>query len=260
MITRENAGDNLMKRLSTLFAMLFVATSLFAQRAPRSNAFASDFQMIPVMGNVPGANNAVFQTYVALLNPTASSFSVTVALFDPNGNKQEKIITLGAGEQKTYDNFLQSVFQYTGGGGVTFRSADSAGGGRNNRFILNAEVRTSGTQFSTPVPTVDFAPSGARSFAPGISVNAATRTNIGCFNQSAAANAVVADIYDANSVKVGSTTLALAPNAWGQTAVAASVTNGYVRFSPNGAAACYAVVVDNISADGRLIPAVEFEP
>jgi hypothetical protein len=55
-------------------------------------------------------------------------------------------------------------------------------------------------------------------------------------------------------------TLNLAANAWAQAGVGSSVTNGYVRFTPAEAAACYAVVVDNATSDGRLIPAVEFEP
>jgi hypothetical protein len=251
-----------MKRLSiaTALAML-VALSAMAQPGPRTNGFASDFQMIPVMGNVPGAGGAVFQTYVALLNPTTSSFPVNVTLYDPNGTKREAVITLAGGEIKTYENFLDAVFQYQGGGAVTFRTNDTAGGTRNNRFIVSAEVRTSGTRYSTPVPAVDFAPTASRSFAPGITVSSATRVNVGCFNQANAANAVVADVYDATGTqKVGSVTLNLAPNAWLQTALSSVVTNGYVRFAPSAEAACYAVVVDNATSDGRLISAVEFEP
>lgn len=244
-----------MKRISIAIAMaMLLAVPMFAT-SPRADAFASDFQMIPVAGNVPGANGAVFQTYVALLNPTASAYSINVTLFDTNGTKKDATINLAAGELKTYDNFLQTVFNYQGGGGVTFRTSNPS-----QRFILSAEVRTSGTRYSTPVPTVDFAPTQSRAYAVGISVNTATRTNIGCFNQSQGANAITADVYDGAAVKVGTVTMNLAANAWGQTAVANVVTNGYVRFTPSEPAACYAVVVDNATADGRLIPAVEFEP
>jgi hypothetical protein len=251
-----------MKRLSIVIALaMLLALPALSQTTPRAEAFASDFQMIPVMGNLPGAGGSVFQTYVALLNPTSSSFSVTVTLYDPAGAKRDAVITLGAGELKTYENFLDAVFHYTGGGAVTFRAADSAGGTHNNRFIVSAEVRTSGTRYSTPVPTVDFAPSSSRSYAAGISVNTATRTNIGCFNQADVANTVVADVYDGTGTqKIGTVTLNLAASAWGQAAVGDVVTNGYVRFKPAEAAACYAVVVDNATSDGRLIPAVEFEP
>lgn len=244
-----------MKRLSTALALaMLLALPAFAI-TPRGEAFASDFQMIPVMGNVPGANGAVFQTYVALLNPTSSAFAISATLYDPNGTKKEATINLAAGELKTYENFLQSVFNYQGGGGVTFRAPNAS-----NRFILNAEVRTSGTRYSTPVPTVDFAPTKSRAYTPGISVNSETRTNIGCFNQSDVANSVTAEVFDGAAVKIGTVTLNLAANAWAQTGIANIVTNGYVKFTPSEPVACYAVVVDNATADGRLIPAVEFEP
>ncbi len=250
-----------MKRLSILIALaMLLALPAVAKSAPRADGFASDFQMVPVMGNLPGAGS-VFQTYVALLNPTSSSFPVTVTLYDPNGAKREAVINLAAGELKTYENFLDAVFQYTGGGAVTFLASESAGGTHNHRFIVSVEVRTSGTRYSTPVPTVDFAPSSSRSFAPGIAVNTATRTNIGCFNQSDAANTVTADVYDLTGTqKVGTVTLNLAANAWGQAPVSDVVANGYVRFTPTEAAACYAVVVDNATGDGRLIPAIEYQP
>jgi len=255
-----------MKRLSRLITLalaVVVAMPAFTDdaRKPRSTSFAADFQMIPVMGNVPGANNAVFQTYVAILNPTSQAFSITAALFDPNGTKREAQINLAAGEMKIYTNFLDAVFQYQGGGAVTFRSADSAGGLRNNRFIVSTEVRTSGTSYSTPVPTVDFEASSSRSYAAGISTDSTERTNIGCFNRADVANTVTAKIFDkSGATQVGTVTLNLAANAWGQTSVSAVVSNGYVQFDPTEAAACYAVVVNNATNDGRLIPAVEFEP
>lgn len=251
-------------RLVFIALAVVVAVSAFAQasdRGARTQSFASDFQMIPVMGNVPGANNAVFQTYVALLNPTASSYAITATLHDANGTKRDAMITLAAGEMKTYQNFLQEVFNYQGGGAVTFRSADTAGGQRNNRFIVSTEVRTSGTNYSTPVPVVDFAASSSPSFTAGISTDSTERTNIGCFNQSDVANLVKATIFDKSGTQqIGTVNLNLPANAWGQTAITAVVSGGYVRFEPAEPASCYAVVVNNATNDGRLIPAVEFEP
>src|SRR5205814_287355 len=83
-----------------------------AQRAGRpaaQSSFASDFQTVPVMGNTPGFGGATFQTYVAIFNPTASSFSVNVSLYDTAGVKRDAVITLAAGELKTYQNFLAEV-------------------------------------------------------------------------------------------------------------------------------------------------------
>src|SRR5204863_7051942 len=131
-------GERTMKRVISLtaFTLLFaLSTTGFAQPAGRPAAqstFASDFQTVPVMGNTPGFGGATFQTYVAIFNPTASSFSVNVSLYDTAGVKRDAVITLAAGELKTYQNFLAEVFQYTGGGSVTFKSPSPA-----NRFILS---------------------------------------------------------------------------------------------------------------------------
>lgn len=248
-----------MKRMISLtaltLAIVVAATPASAQTMrPALNTFASDFQTIPVMGNTPGVG-ATFQTYVALLNPTPSSFAVQVALYDNFGAKRDASITLAAGELKTYENFLDEVFHYVGGGAVTFRSPDSA-----NRFIITVEVRTSGTRFSTSIPALEFAGSSSRSFAAGISVNSSTRTNIGCFNQSSAPNSVTATVYDSAKQVVGTVSLNLEANAWSQAGVPSIVTNGYVQFEPTEAAVCYAVVVDNSTADGRFISAAEYRP
>ena len=242
-----------MKRLFALI-LAICAIPVFAQRvAP--NAFASDFQTVPVMGNVPGAG-ARFQTFVAIMNPTSAAFPVEVTLYDTQGTKRTATITLGAGELKTYTNFLEAVFNgYVGGGAVTFRSADSS-----KRFIVDAEVWTTGARYGTSIPSLEFAGSSSRSFAAGISVDAGTRTNVGCFNQSDAANLVTATVYNSSGQAVGTVSLNLPANAWAQTSVNAAVTNGYVAFDPQEAAVCYAVVVTNSTNDGRFISATEYEP
>jgi hypothetical protein len=163
-------------------------------------------------------------------------------------------IALAAGEQKTYQNFLDEVFHYTGGGAVTFRAP-------GQRFIVDAEVWTTGSRYGTSIPAIEIAPSNAPSFSTGISVDSATRTNIGCSNQSDAMNQVRATVYDASGTMVlGTVDLTLAPRAWAQAPVSAIVSNGFVRFEPTGAAACYAVVVNNGTHDGRFVAATEYTP
>jgi hypothetical protein len=247
--------------LTILMLAAVVALPVIAQsRIPRANEFASDFQTVPVMGNVPGVNGAVFQTYVAILNPTSSSFPVDITWYDTAGTSHTATVSLAAGELKTYSNFLDSVFHAQGGGAVTFHAAESAGGTHNNRFILNVEVKTAGNRFGTSVPALEFAGSSSPSFAPGITVDSTSRTNVGCFNQSAAANKVKVTVYDANKISVGTTDLNLAANAWMQTGLSSTVSNGYVKFEPQDSAVCYAVVVDNVTADGRLMIASEYTP
>ena len=245
-----------MKKLICLIALIAVALPTFAKRAPRTQSFASDFLTVPVMANTTGVSGVVFQTYVSILNPTSSAFSVNVSLYNAAGTKTDAVITLAAGEQKTYANFLDAVFHATGGGAVTFRSDNPA-----NRFIVDAEVWTSGSRYGTSIPALEFAGSDSPAFAPGVTVSAASRTNVGCFNQSGAANSITASVRDASgAMTLGSVTLNLAAHAWGQTALSTIVSNGYVEFEPSDTAVCYAVVIDNDTNDGRFISAAEYRP
>ncbi|HEV7428915.1 MAG TPA: hypothetical protein VGQ46_21385 [Thermoanaerobaculia bacterium] len=252
-----------MRRISLMVLTMAAAitTSAFAQQHVRSLAFASDFQTVPVVANVAGIGGA-FQSYVALFNPTPSAFSVTATLYDATGTKRTATIPLAAGELKTYTNFLDTAFNgFAGAGAVTFTSPDTSGGTRNNRFIVNTEVRTAGTRYSTAIPVLEFGGSSSRSFAPGITVDSNTRTNIGCFDQSGTVNSVKATILDNTGTQtIGTVTINLAANGWRQTSVNSIVSNGNVQFDPSDSAVCYAVVVDNATNDGRFISAAEYRP
>ena len=243
-----------MKRF--LFLMTLISTAALAQthKTAPNDSFASDRQTIPVVANVTGFGGATFTSYVALLNPTASSINVTASLFDGSGTRTDKSITLAAGQLQTYTNFLNDVFGATGGGAVRLSTGDP-----NARIIVNSEVRSGG--FSTTVPALEFAGSSSRSFAPGITVESTSRTNIGCVDQSGNGNTVKATILDNTGKQtLGTVTLNLAPNAWGQSPVNAVVSGGYVQFDPSDSAVCYAVVVNNSTNDGRFVQAAEYRP
>jgi len=83
---------------------------------------------------------------------------------------------------------------------------------------------------------------------------------VGCFNESGKANTVTATVFDGTGTQVTTVPIQLLPNAWGQRAVNAAVSGGYVRFDPSGPASCYAVVANNTSNDARFIAAVEYTP
>jgi hypothetical protein len=245
-----------MKRLFALLALSVLALPAFPQPRPRTQNFASDFQTLPVVANVTGIGNAKFESYVALLNPTSAAFPVEVTLYDANGQTHEATISLGAGELKTYTNFLQTVFDYAGGGAATFRSPDPG-----NRFILSSEVRTgSAGAYTTTVPALEFPGSPSPAFSAGVIVDSSWRTNVGCFNQSDAANAITATVRDRNGAAVGTATMHLAAKAWGQMPVNTVISDGVVEFEPSEAAVCYAVVVSNTTNDGRFISATEYLP
>ena len=67
-----------MKRL--IFLVALISTTAFAQGGKRpiapNDSFASNQQTIPVVANTVGLGGAVFRSYVAILNPTPSSFSI----------------------------------------------------------------------------------------------------------------------------------------------------------------------------------------
>ncbi len=257
-----------MKRMTVLTALALAAVltmPAFAQtaRRPSTTSFASDLQTVPVMANTTGVNGATFQTYVSIANPTSSTFAVDATLYDANGTEHHATISLAGGEVKTYTNFLGTVFNYTGGGAVTFESPESAGGQHNNRFIVNAEVwtTTNGGRYGTSISTLEFAGTASRSFSPGITVDSSTRTNVGCFNQSESANHVKATVLDATGkLTLGSVDLNLAANGWGQTAIPTIVSNGSVQFDPSDSAVCYAVVINSATNDGRFISSAEYTP
>jgi hypothetical protein len=250
-----------MKRLVLIALILIVAVPLFAQAPKRSEAFASDFQTVPVMANTTGVGGS-FTSYVALFNPTSSAYAVTATLYDGNGVTHTAQINLAAGQLKTYTNFLSDVFNYSGGGAVTFQSPNSTGGTHNNRFVVNSEIRAgAGSHYSTPIPVLEFAGSSSRSFAPGVTVDSNNRTNVGCFDQSGAPNTVKVTVLDNTGTQtIGTTSLSLPANGWGQTGITSVVSGGYIQFDPGDSAVCYAVVVDNTTNDGRFISAAEYRP
>ena len=247
-----------MKKLAFLAISILAAATAFAQSgrhpAAPNDSFASDLQTLPVVANTTGVGGAQFQSYVAILNPTSSSFSITASLFDATGTKKDAVITLAAGQQQTFSNFMSDVFGSTGGGAVRLKAADPS-----NRFIVSSEVRSG--HYGTTVPALEFAGTSSPSFAVGITVDSTSRTNVGCFDQSGTGNTVKATIFDnTGKLTLGSLTLNLAPNAWGQAGVSTIVSGGYVQFTPTDNAVCYAVVVDNTTNDGRFVQAAEYRP
>jgi hypothetical protein len=250
--------------MAVLSAAVF-ATPALSQTNPAplgEMSFASDSLTVPVMINAPGLSGATFATYAAIMNPTSKSFPVQVTLFNAAGTKTQRTITLAAGELKSYQNFLDTVFAFSGAGTVRFQSGVAVGGSPDNLFILNAEIYTtsSGVRFGTSLPTLEFPGTDSRSFSVGITVDANNRANVGCFNESKAANDVTATVLDGTGAPVTTLQLHLGPNASGLLAVNAAVSGGYVRFDPSGPASCYAVVANNTTNDARFVAAVEYTP
>jgi len=210
------------------------------------------------MVNTQGQFGAFFKTRAAIMNPTAAAITVKVALYDGAGSVHEGSIDLAAGQIRSYENFLDTVLAYSGAGTVKLQTL----GGADQQFVVNSEVWTQGPggRYGTSVPAVAFTGSSAPSYSAGIWVDSSARTNVACFNDSASANKILADVFDPSGTRLGTVTLDLAAKAWGQGSVSNSVSGGYVVFHPAGPASCYAVVVNNTSNDGHFIAAAEYLP
>jgi hypothetical protein len=223
---------------------------------------ASTSVVVPSVANVTGLTGSVFRSRISLLNPTAFTYPIQATFHDVSGNMSKVNITMAAGQMRVYDNFLGDVFGTTGAGSVRFESRQIAGGSPNFQFVVNAEVWTvvSSGRYGTTVATLIGGASTSESYSAGIRVDSDFRSNVGCFNDSASANTVIADVFDGSNNLITSVTLAVPPNAWLQTAVAANLSAGYVRFRPSQPAYCFAVVVNNTTNDGHFIPATEFTP
>jgi hypothetical protein len=226
-------------------------------KAPLADGFATDAVLVPVVVNAGGLANATFRTHVALLNPTSHAFSLRATLHDSAGIAYHATIELPAGGLVTYENFLDELFHFAGAGAVRLESENA---GADDLFIVNAEVYTtgSGVRYGTSVAVRDGRASGASSFSAGVTIDPRSRANVGCADESGAANTVRATLVDADGHEVSHVDVPLAANGWKQAALSGSVAGGFVRFEPHGPASCYAVVVDNGTNDGRFVAAVEY--
>lgn len=252
-----------MKRLIATLALAVAAPALAqsGSRAPAGGEISSSLLTVPVMANNPGQFGSFFRTRVSLMNPTNLSYDVKATLYDATGVPKVATISMAPGQIRSYDNFLEAVFAFTGAGTVRLDSRASAAGSAA-LFVFSSEVYTEGAtgSFGTTAPASPFGGTAAASFAAGVSVNSSFRTNLGCFNDSSSTVSIPADVYDPSGTKLETVTLDLPATGWNQKGVTQSVTGGYVKFRPAKPAYCYAVVVHNVSNDGRFIPGAEYEP
>lgn len=248
-----------MTRLLRLLAVVLSTSLLHAWHAESQPAVdaTSNVFYLPVAVHTPGLFDSFFKTHVAFYNATSSTFPVQATLYDSVGAPHNAVFNLGPNQSMAFADFVDEVFHMTGAGTVRFDA-----GAATNQIALSAEVYTNGPcgDFGTDVPAVARTFSASEAISPGLTNNGGQRANVACFNGSTSPNQVEADVYNEQNVKVQTITLPLAANAWGQLPVTAFVEGGYVRFHPAAPAYCYAVVVTNLSNDGRFIPGQVLSP
>jgi len=228
--------------------------------APRALAVgAVSHLLLPTSANVNGQFGAVFKTKVSIFNAVDATYSIRVGLSVSNGEIAHTFITLAPGQTLTFNNILSDLFGYYGGGAIDLDSGDA-----NLDFIVNSQVYvdtasgryTTAVQFSDDLG--DIIPSRP-GYVIGVSVNSASRTNIGCASNSPYDQTITFQAFDANNFAVGSPfPFTLAAFGWAQYGVNLSLTNGGIYITATQNAVCYAVEVNNMSNDGTYQLATPF--
>ena len=89
--------------------------------------------VIPTMANSPGRHGAYYRTKVILSN-FDSDLDLTIRLYGPGGAVAWRHRSIEANYYRTWNNFLEEVFDYQGAGAVEFSG--------NAPFTVSAEVYT----------------------------------------------------------------------------------------------------------------------
>jgi hypothetical protein len=235
-----------------------------AESGRRPNTLVGSSYVFPSVANTQGLFNAFFKTKVTLYNPNSFDIVVQALLTTAAGAPPLQNLTLAAGGFRRWDNFLQDVFGFTGGGGLIFTE------GSSKVFIAVVEVYVDGPngRYTTPVtgllPEDAILPSslapGAFFVAPGIQNNAGNRANFGCLSLAPIASSVRVDFYAFTNGELTTTfsTLNLQAVAWQQVPVPIVGDDiiavfGLTTNDPSLIAYCYAVNVNNASNDGNSI-------
>ncbi len=215
--------------------------------------------LLPTSANANGQFGSVYKTKVSIFNAVSASYPIRVGLSDRGGEIAHTSVFIGPGETLTYNNILNDLFGYVGGGAIDL---DSSNG--NFVFIVNAQVYvdspggryTTAVQFADDLGAITPARPG---FAIGISVNGQRRTNVGCASNTSIPQTIQFQGFDANNFAVG-TPLVFTLNGfgWDQYGANFSLTNGGIQITTTGNAVCYAVEVDNTSNDGTFQLATPF--
>jgi hypothetical protein len=239
------------------------ASPLRAAEGPLTNT-ADVSYVLPSTANVSGLFGAYYKTRLTLLNPNGGALKLDLYLFTPAGLQQSLSYTVPANSSVTFDNALQDLFGYTGGGGLQINT-DFSMPNHSDTFVVSAQVYVDGPNgtYTTPIPAMT---AGDRIHTPldtpgeslslGVQVDAQNRANAACVNAASSGTSVVtATLSDSGGTQVWQTTLSLGPGVWQQVPVPVSVQRGSISWSATGPITyCYAVNVNNTSNDGTLLP------
>ena len=209
------------------FSNTATATTLSSGGGGGGGTISLNKWIIPTMANSPGRFGAYYRTKVILSN-FDEDLELTVTLYGPGGFVARRNRSIEANYYWTWNNFLSELFDYQGAGAVEFSG--------NAPFTVSAEVYTTSSQgkYTTvvhngPAPLTLYL---SRAASVGVvTVDGATRTNAGVFNNSNRSQTVTANVYypDSDSENPDQTiTFSLPPKGWAQKSISARGTKGYI--------------------------------
>ena len=227
----------------------------------RQAILTSAHLLIPTSANYTGQFGAVFKTRVSIVNVTNRTYTINATLYRSPTGTIIRQITMGPGQARNYNNFLQDVFSYSGAAGIDLDASVAVPGGSDlNKFALFAEVYNDGAKgvYKTVVNIAD--PSDGLSLTdpsitPGIFVDGSARTNVGCVNTATTQAIVNVDVYASSGGLLTTHFLTVPANGWAQNGVLHDVSGGYLiwRLQSGVSPSCFAIVVDNQTNDGSFI-------
>ena len=231
------------------FSNIATATTLYSD--PGGGGESPDLTrwVIPTMANSPGRQGAYYRTKVTLWN-FDSDLDLTMRLYGPNGLVAQRNLSIEVNNFWTWSNFLEQVFDYRGAGAVEFSG--------NAPFTVSAEVYTTSSE-GKYTTVVHNGPAPLRPYSSGagsvgvVTVDGATRTNAGVFNNSNRSQTVTARVYYTGSNDPNQTiTFSLPPKGWAQKSVSARGERGHIFWTIPRESYMWVVSVDNQSNDGTL--------
>ena len=247
-------------------SLLAAALVLGARSSPARDAApllgAFNRIVVPTSANVAGQGGTFYRTRVTILNVTNDPYDVEVILYGGAGQVGVTSIHLNAHQARAYENVLQDLFAFSGGGALVF---DSHASGRD--FIVTGEVyndKAGCGRFKTVVtggPILEPSLPGFDSFSLGAIVDAGNRTNIGVFSDQTGDYSVTFDVLDANNNVVTTQTKTFTGKTWNQFGLTGiTLPGGVIRYRTSLPAFIWAVTVSNDSGDGTFFPAADVIP
>ena len=207
--------------------------------------------VIPTTANVAGRFGGIFKTNLTLANLSEEDIEVTARLYGTQGLVKEETISLKAVTYHSWNNFLDSLFEYRGAGAVEFTAEKPFQVASVEVYIDSSSGRNTTVVVNQPTPPLLYTGS-AISF--GVNVDDDKRTNIGVFNSSSRSQTVTARVHSgergADPVQV--IRFDLPAKGYSQKTISARVENGFISWQIPGEAYLYVVSVDNSSNDGTL--------